>query len=221
MVVFIIYRQFYTLSKTHHPDHNPDDPKAGERFMQLSEAYTILGNPHRRERYDNDILRSKPPHSQPHRGSYSSAASPYGARPASGLSRRRGQFRGPPPSFYRNGGWGTHGEKRQAQADATARAQAQSAAASKAGGMGPGQGQAGFSNDVPHFDQRAHLRTQQQQEQRRKQRLRANSVAFEEGGGMVMRFLLLSGILAVACMPFISFRAPDPASTQKSRKGQT
>ena len=213
-------RQFYALSKTHHPDHNPDDPDAGERFMKLSEAYAILGTPHRRERYDQDLQRSKTPNPQPHRGSYSSAASPYGARPASGLSRRRGQFRGPPPSFYRSGGWGIHSEKRQAQAKATARAHAESAAASQGGGMGYGQGQAGFNNDVPHFDQRAHFRTQQQQEQRRKQRMRANAVAFEEGGGMIMRFLLLSGVVAVACFPFVLFRAPHLVTTQGINKGQ-
>ena len=211
-------RQFYVLSKAHHPDHNPDDPKASERFMKLSEAYAILGNSKRREQHDQEIVRSKAPKPQPRPGSYSSAASPHGARPASGLSRRRGQFRGPPPSFYRSGGWGVHTEKRKAQADATARAHAQSAAASYAGGMGYGQGQAGFSNDVPHFDQRSHLRTQEQQEQRRKQRRRAESVAFEQGGGMIMRLFLLSGVVAVASSPFFLFRTPNIALIQNSKK---
>ena len=219
MIGLIEIRQFYALSKAHHPDHNPNDPKASERFMKLSEAYAILGTPGRRELYDKDILRSKSPEPQFRQGSYSSAASPYGARPASGLSRRKGQFKGPPPSFYRSGGWGVHSEKRQAQVNATARAQTQSAAASDAGGMGLGQGQAGYSNDVPHFNQRAHLRTQEQQDQRRRNRMRADSVAFDQGGGVIMRFLLLGIIVAAVSSPFVLFRTPDLASTQNN-KGQ-
>lgn len=47
----------------------------------------------------------------PH-GSYHSS-NPAGGRAPSGLSRRRGTFRGPPPSFYRSGGWGAQGDKRR------------------------------------------------------------------------------------------------------------
>lgn len=116
-----IKRSFYHLSKTHHPDHNRDDPLASKRFMRISEAYSVLSHTERRAKYDRDVLRL---HDQraaaagpQHHGSYSSTG-PAGGRPASGLSRRRGTFRGPPPSFYRSGGWGAHGAKRsQAQQD--------------------------------------------------------------------------------------------------------
>ena len=41
--------------------------------------------------------------------------------------------------------------------------------------MGLGQGQSGFSNDVPHFDQEGHYRTQKSQEKRRRDRARGET----------------------------------------------
>src|SRR5438034_2543409 len=38
-------RQFYALSRNTHPDMNPNDAKASERFAQLSESYSVLANP--------------------------------------------------------------------------------------------------------------------------------------------------------------------------------
>ncbi|GAB1315124.1 hypothetical protein MFIFM68171_05334 [Madurella fahalii] len=120
-----IKKSFYLLSKRHHPDHNPSDPSSPSRFMRISEAYAVLGHADKRARYDRDVMR-RPLHGNPHfhhghghvhkgpRGSYHSTG-PAGGRPASGLSsRRRGTFQGPPPSFFRSGGWGAHGAKRRA-----------------------------------------------------------------------------------------------------------
>ena len=42
-----------------HPDHNPDDPRAAERFQAVKNAYQVLRDPDRREAYDR--ARSAPP----------------------------------------------------------------------------------------------------------------------------------------------------------------
>ena len=40
------------LALQHHPDRNPDDPQAEERFKECSEAYAILADTDKRARYD-------------------------------------------------------------------------------------------------------------------------------------------------------------------------
>ena len=38
-----IKKQYRKLAKKYHPDANPNDPKAAERFKEISEAYQVLG----------------------------------------------------------------------------------------------------------------------------------------------------------------------------------
>ncbi|WP_420959760.1 DnaJ C-terminal domain-containing protein [Brucella sp. IR073] len=40
------------LAKKYHPDQNPDDPKAKERFAEASQAYDILSDKERRAQFD-------------------------------------------------------------------------------------------------------------------------------------------------------------------------
>jgi molecular chaperone DnaJ len=43
---------FRKLAKDLHPDKNPDNPKAEEKFKEVSEAYEVLSNPKSRAEYD-------------------------------------------------------------------------------------------------------------------------------------------------------------------------
>ncbi|KAK6590732.1 DNAJ [Cryptosporidium xiaoi] len=47
-----IRRQYYRKAKQYHPDKNPDDNEAKEKFQKLGEAYQILADPELRRRYD-------------------------------------------------------------------------------------------------------------------------------------------------------------------------
>ncbi|KAM0333409.1 hypothetical protein ACHAQA_002070 [Verticillium albo-atrum] len=209
-----IKKSFYALSKAHHPDHNPNDPTAATKFHAISEAYATLGTPAKRAAYDRDHARRNPSHHHHHghhnRGSYHSS-SPAGGRPASGLSRRKTAFRGPPPSFYRSGGWGTQSEKRQAAHDdsiggtgATPEG-TRPAAASAEPGMGPGQDPYGHRReaDVPHFDREGHARTQRTQDSRRRTRMEGQGVMpTGSTDSTIGMFFAVSGIL------FLTFFLP-------------
>ena len=47
-----IKQAYRRLAQKLHPDANPDDDKATERFKEVSEAYSVLSDPERREEYD-------------------------------------------------------------------------------------------------------------------------------------------------------------------------
>ena len=47
-----IKRAFRRMARESHPDANPDDPTAEDRFRQVAEAYEVLSDPERRARYD-------------------------------------------------------------------------------------------------------------------------------------------------------------------------
>lgn len=47
-----IKQAYRRLARKHHPDLNPGDRQASERFKEIGEAYEVLSDPGRRRRYD-------------------------------------------------------------------------------------------------------------------------------------------------------------------------
>jgi DnaJ-class molecular chaperone len=74
------------LAKKYHPDQNPDDPKAKERFAEVSSAYDIVGDDDKRRAFD--------------RGEIDADGNPTmaGFNPFGGGGRSRAQG-GPNPAF--------------------------------------------------------------------------------------------------------------------------
>ena len=74
-----IKKAFRRLAKQYHPDRNPNNAQAAERFKEINEAHDVLSEPEKRKKYD--MLRR------------------YGAFAGTGTGRRRGAggFGGGPP----------------------------------------------------------------------------------------------------------------------------
>ena len=51
-----IKKAYRKLARQYHPDRNPGDAKAEERFKEISAAYDVLGDPDKRKQYDRGAL---------------------------------------------------------------------------------------------------------------------------------------------------------------------
>ena len=61
------------LVRRYHPDANPEDPRAEERFKEMQRAYEVLSNPEKRREYDRRL------HTSPRRSSSRPRARPGGS----------------------------------------------------------------------------------------------------------------------------------------------
>ena len=78
-----IKKQYRKLAKRYHPDANGNDAKAADRFKEISEAYTVLGDAEKRKQYD-EMRRLGA------LGGYGGGPG-FGARYPGGAGTRRGQ----------------------------------------------------------------------------------------------------------------------------------
>lgn len=67
-----VKKAYRRLARQYHPDRNPGDEKAEERFKEISEAYDVLGDAEKRKKYD--------------RGGSSFPGNPFGGTPGGGAA---------------------------------------------------------------------------------------------------------------------------------------
>lgn len=82
-----IRKSFKKLARKHHPDANPDDPSALEKFKQVSTAWEILSDDEKRKKYD----QYGSPDGPRFRDSSAGAAGPGDAHPWSWSSTDGGE----------------------------------------------------------------------------------------------------------------------------------
>ncbi len=85
---------FRKLAKKYHPDQNPDDPKAKDRFAAINQAYEILGDEKRRGEFDRGEIDAE---GKPRFAGFERAGA--GDDPFAGF-RRQGQGQGPGGARY-------------------------------------------------------------------------------------------------------------------------
>jgi molecular chaperone DnaJ len=74
-----IKKAYRKLARKYHPDRNPDDPAAEEKFKEISAAHDVLGDPEKRKEYDAGGMFAGA-------GGFGGGGNPFGAGGAGGGS---------------------------------------------------------------------------------------------------------------------------------------
>lgn len=83
-----IKKAYRRLAKQYHPDANPNNPKAAERFKEISEAHTVLSDSEKRTQYDR--MRRYGAFDGAPRGARTGASSARGGARSAGASADEG-----------------------------------------------------------------------------------------------------------------------------------
>src|SRR5918996_1789105 len=78
-----IKKAYRSLAKQLHPDRNKDNPKAAERFSQVTSAYELLSDKDKRARYDRGEIDEHGNPKMPFGGGFGGAGA--GPRPGGGF----------------------------------------------------------------------------------------------------------------------------------------
>ena len=81
-----IKKAYRSLAKQLHPDRNKDNPKAAERFAEVTQAYDLLSDKDKRARYDRGEIDED---GNPRCRSAAASAAAAAARPRPGRRRLR------------------------------------------------------------------------------------------------------------------------------------
>ncbi len=73
-----VKKAYRSLAKQLHPDRNKDNPKASERFNQVTQAYDVLSDKDKRARYDRGEIDEDGNPKSPFGGGYSAGPRPGG-----------------------------------------------------------------------------------------------------------------------------------------------
>lgn len=79
-----IKKAYRSLAKQLHPDRNKDNPKAAERFAQVTAAYDLLSDKDKRAQYDRGEIDEDGNPKMPFGGGFGGYSSGAGARPGGG-----------------------------------------------------------------------------------------------------------------------------------------
>ncbi|MCR5872957.1 DnaJ domain-containing protein [Phenylobacterium sp. J426] len=89
-----IRKAFRKLAKANHPDTNPDNKEAEERFKRVSAAFDIIGDPEKKKKFDAGEIDADGRETFRGFGGGGGAGGPWGAPPGGGFGgQRRGGYR--------------------------------------------------------------------------------------------------------------------------------